>query len=100
MTIFAVIAPQPNEALASAIKERFPNSYYEIAPGQYLVSLPRGTVKQVLDALGLTQGGLGRALILRVSSYNGWHAKDMWEWIAAQSTPPPPASDLFTETDE
>jgi len=89
MAVFAVIAPTPNERLEAAVKLRFPDRWFVIAPGQYLVSADRAVPTQVMEKLGLTGGGLGRAIILQVTSYTGWHTKDIWDWIAAQTAPPP-----------
>ena len=101
MTVFAIIAPSFNEGLEEAIKGAFPDRWYVIAPGQYLVSADRTTGDQIMGKLGLADGVLGRAVIFRVSSYTGWHAKDMWEWIAAQSAPPsPPAPDVPSDNNE
>lgn len=90
MAVFAVIAPEFNEQLDKAVKSAFLDHYFRIAPGQYLVSGERLTASQVLGKLELTNGTRGRAIILRVASYTGWHNKDIWEWIIAQSAPPPP----------
>lgn len=95
MTVFAIIAPSFNEGLEQAVKSAFPERWYVIAPGQYLVSADRTTATQVMEKLRLSGGERGRAMVLRLTSYTGWHAKDMWEWIDNQVTPsPPPASDI------
>lgn len=88
MTVFAVIAPSSNAELDGAIRARFPDAFYQIAPGQYFISANRMTAGQLMDRLDIAKGGMGRALILRVGSYTGWHAKDMWDWLAAQLSPP------------
>jgi hypothetical protein len=84
MTVFAVIAPEFNEQLDKAVKSVFADHYYQITPGQYLVSAERASTSQIVDRLGVVGGELGRVLIMRMGTFNGWHAKDMWDWIAAQ----------------
>jgi hypothetical protein len=94
MAVFAVIAPAPNDQLDEAVSRNFPGNFYVISPGQYLVSGRRLTTNGVAQKLGVVGGAAGRVLILPVLNYKGWHARDMWEWIAAQSIPrtdPPPS---------
>jgi hypothetical protein len=97
MAVFAVIAPELDPRLEPAIKEQFPERHYKIAPAQFLVADNRLTTQQVSTKLGASGGSVGRVMIVRFSSYAGWHSKDMWEWIAAQLQPSPPS--LF-EPDE
>lgn len=94
MAVFAVIAPELNPKLEEAIKREFlEDRFYKIAPTQFLVSGDRLTTQQVSTKLGAPGGGIGRVMIVRFSSYAGWHSKDMWEWIGAQFTPPPLPTD-------
>jgi hypothetical protein len=87
MTIFAVIAPDPDPKLEPAVREAFPDSFYKINPSQFLVSAAKLTTNQVAEKIGAPNGGVGRVLIARISTYTGWHTKDMWEWLAAQTNP-------------
>lgn len=89
MTVYAIIAPVYNEQLETAVQQQFPDRWYKIAPGQYLVSVERTTSGQIMEKLNVSGGSRGRVLIMRLVNYTGWHAKDMWEWIAAQSPTPP-----------
>jgi hypothetical protein len=101
MAIFAVIAPAANENLETAVKAQFPDNYYPIAPGQFFVSGERLTTSKVHQLLGVSGGGVGRVLILPVRNYTGWHAKDMWEWLEAQTNPTPRTSEEPpSETDD
>lgn len=92
MAIFAVLSPEPNAKLETAVRDAFPDSFYKITPAQFLVSAPKLTTNQVSEKLSVTGGGVGRALIIRFSSYTGWHSKDMWEWIGNQTSPTLPSS--------
>jgi len=86
MTVFAVIAPEADQKLEKAIKDKFAEGdFYEMSPGQFLVYAPGLTTRQASEKMGVTGGVLGsRAMVLRVTTYAGWHSKDMWEWIAAK----------------
>jgi hypothetical protein len=94
MQIFAVIAPEPNASLKEAITGKFRGRYFEVAPGQFLVCDPKATTQQVSSVLGLTEGKLGRAMVLHVVNWNGWHDKDVWEWMTAQTNDPSPTTIL------
>jgi hypothetical protein len=85
MQIFAVIAPEASPALAEAIEKKYKDRWTEVAPGQYFLAAPKSTTQQVSDNLGLPGGGLGRAMVLHVVNWNGWHARNIWEWLGAQS---------------
>ena len=88
MAVFAVIAPEFNAQLKEAIDANFGGeNNYEIAPGQYLVAGHLLTSHQVSTMLGAPGGGVGRVIILRVTSHTGWHARDMWEWITTRQNP-------------
>jgi hypothetical protein len=97
MTVFAIIAPSFNERLEAAIKEKFPDHWYAIAPGQYLVSADRVTPRQVMERLGIKEASHGRFMILPMASYTGWHVKDLWDWIEAQNTPLTPKAEPDSE---
>jgi hypothetical protein len=86
MQIFAVIAPEANQFLKDSIVERFYGRYLEVAPGQFLVSDPKATTQQVAEYIGLKGNTLGKALVLLVANWNGWHDRNIWEWMTAQTT--------------
>jgi hypothetical protein len=85
MAIFAVIAPGDAPELKAAITEHFPDRFYEIAPGQFFISVRKLTTAQVSDKLGLPKGQLGRGMVLHITNWNGWHSKNVWEWLAVQN---------------
>ena len=95
MVVFAVIAPAPEDRLDAAVKASFPDNYFVIAPGQYLVADSRATTAEIAERVGASGGGVGKIFITPVPNYAGWHDKDMWEWIAARTSgiaPAPPAA--------
>jgi hypothetical protein len=88
MTIFAVITPPDNQKLAAleaAVNEKFSGRVYKIATGQFAVSADNITTQQVGERLGVGTGDLGFVLILPISNYYGWHSRNLWEWLAAES---------------
>jgi hypothetical protein len=85
MTIFAVIAPGDSPELKASIAEQYSDNYYEVAPGQFLISARKTTTAQVSEKIGLPKGQLGRAMVLHVTNWNGWHSKNVWEWLTAQN---------------
>jgi hypothetical protein len=89
MTVFAAIAPEFSQGLEDAVLAKFPDgNHYKVAPGQYLIFAPNVTTQQLSETIGATNGPLGRVMVLRVTNYAGWHARDMWEWISNHLTPP------------
>jgi hypothetical protein len=88
MTIYAAISPGDNEPLGAVVAEKFPDGWFKIAPGQYLISTAKLTTAQVSERLGIPGGSLGRVIIMHIVNYTGWHSKDMWEWLSAQTKPP------------
>lgn len=89
MALYALLAPELDPRLAQAIEKNFPESFYRISDTQFLVSAPKLTTSQVYDKIGAAGGTVGRVLILRFASYTGWHSKNLWEWVAQQSSPTP-----------
>jgi hypothetical protein len=83
MTIFAVI-PQPNvnsDKLGAAIAEAYPNDNYLLDGGHGWLVSAKGTPKQVSDALKITDGVSGAAVIVEVASYFGRANPNIWNWI-------------------
>lgn len=81
MAIFAIMAPPDNGAIAKAIAKEFPQDNYQVGPGQWLVAIEGRTAQQISEKLGIPGGGVGRAVVVSVGNYHGWHATDLWEWL-------------------
>ena len=81
MTVFVIIESQPPAALEGRIKAQFPDDYYRLADGQWLVSA-KMTAVDLSNSLGLKPGsGLGGTLVVSISSYYGLHSPEVWDWI-------------------
>lgn len=85
MGIFAVIASADAPGLGEAIQHAFPDRWYEVTPTQFFVVEPQATTPQISEKLDIPSGHHGRVMVLRVANWNGWHSRNMWEWLAAQS---------------
>lgn len=81
MAIFAIIGAGENPALQSAVAREFRSESYQIGQGQWIVSADGMTAKEISERLGIPSGKLGRAIVVSVQNYHGWHATDLWEWI-------------------
>ena len=45
---------------------------------------PGLTSRQLSENLGITNGSLGlHILVLPVTGYDGWHNREMWEWLSS-----------------
>lgn len=85
MPVFAIIAPAADARLDAAVRAHFPGNYFVITSGQYLVVDDKATTSEITERLEVPGGKVGRALVIPVQNYSGWHAKDLWEWLAARS---------------
>jgi hypothetical protein len=81
MAIFAILPPTPTPQLDAVIRQTYPDDCLQVAPNQWLVSAS-ATAKAVSDALGVSDGENGSAIVLRVTSYYGRAPTNIWEWIA------------------
>jgi len=75
--------PSYDLRLASAIFEKFPSAFMQIAPGQWLVSAKGTTAVEISNKLGITDGTNGSGIVFAISGYYGRAANNIWEWIAA-----------------
>jgi hypothetical protein len=86
MTIFAVLLPVPQSAVAEAIKRAFPNDHLPINDTQWLISAV-GTAIDVTAKIGVVEPGnpqgphTGNALVFATSGYYGRGPTNIWEWI-------------------
>ena len=88
MAIFALLGDGTNGEFARIVKEKYPGSYFEIIPGQIVISASKTTSREVAEYLGTKEGGLGQVVIFSIASWYGWHRKDLWDWIQAKTSDP------------
>jgi hypothetical protein len=85
MTIFAILLPTVNPALAEAIQRVYPTDHLKISDSNWLVSSAQ-TVIEVSNALQVsgfepTFVPKGNAVIFATSSYFGRANTNVWDWI-------------------
>jgi len=84
MSVFAVITSNAPEMLEKLIPVRLaPQDYHRVDEHTWFVNAPSAIVtpKELSDFLGVSNGEAGRALILHITSYYGYHAKETWDWL-------------------
>ena len=93
MTIFAILLPAPNPALAKAIETAYPNNWFQVTDTQFLVS-SAGTIFEVSAKTGVADINnkeiptTGNAIIFATSSYYGRAPTHVWDWIKAKLESP------------
>jgi len=89
MTIFAVLMPSPQAALADSIRTKFPQDHLTLNETQWLISTT-GTVAELSAKLGIYDLAnpalppVGLAVIFATSSYFGRTQPTVWEWLKAK----------------
>jgi len=84
MTIFAILMPAVQPALAEEIKRVYPNDHFMLSDTQWLISSHK-TVTDVSNSIGVSgfEPGTakGLAVIFTTSSYFGRAPLPVWDWI-------------------
>ena len=89
MTIFAVLMPSPQPALAQAIAKEFPSDHLSVTDTQWLISSTK-TVLDVTAQIGIydaknpTTAPTGIAIVVSVAAYSGRAPQTVWDWIRAK----------------
>jgi hypothetical protein len=87
-TLFAIFAASNPEAMKqklSSSQDKFSFLSKPTSEESWLVIAPNTvTTKELSDALGITDGAVSAAVVVRVESYYGRANNDIWEWIAAK----------------
>jgi hypothetical protein len=96
MTIFAVLMPTSQPALAENIKSKFEKEYFTLTETQWLISTT-GTAAELSAKLGIYDAAnpsvspTGLAVVFATSSYFGRAQQGVWEWLKAKLESPPSA---------
>ncbi|MFC5707577.1 hypothetical protein [Aeromonas eucrenophila] len=87
MAVFAVITSNASDKLGSIIPAKLePQDFHKVDERTWFVKAP-GTIvtpKELSDFLGISQGGVGHALIFHITTYWGYHAKETWDWLSVK----------------
>ena len=96
MTIFVLIMPSPQPALASKVQVEFNGNSLSINETQWLISAS-GTAQEISTRLGISDPvnpnavGVGVGIVFATSGYFGRAPSNVWEWIRVKlETPAPP----------
>jgi hypothetical protein len=86
MTIFAILMPRPQPALAAKLVSEFKTDALQVSDTQWLVSAI-GTAQEISVRLGIynpdsaTTAPVGDAIVFATSGYFGRAPANIWEWI-------------------
>jgi hypothetical protein len=86
MTIFAILMPRPQPALAEKLVLVFKTDTLKVTETQWLVS-DIGTTQEISAKLGIYDPGsptlspVGEAIVFATSGYFGRAPANIWEWI-------------------
>ena len=86
MTIFAILMPRPQPALAEKLESVFKTDTLKVTETQWLVS-DIGTAQEISAKLGIYDPGnptmppVGEAIVFTTSGYFGRAPANIWEWL-------------------
>lgn len=87
MAVFAVVTSNAPAELESIITSKMqPQDFHRVDDKTWFVNAP-GTIvtpKELSDFLGISQGVAGRVLVLHITTYYGYHAKETWDWLSVK----------------
>ena len=83
--IYAIVPFQRNEEeklrqKIEAFRKRGRPVYTDYAPIAYFVSY-KGTTRELAEDIGFGGGESGTGIVIPISNYYGYAAKDLWEWM-------------------
>ena len=82
--IYAIVPFRPSEEKLLSLRSRIETLgvpiYTGEAPIAYFVSY-KGTTRELAEAVGYSGGEAGTGIVIPVSNYYGYAAKDLWEWL-------------------
>ena len=82
MAIFAIVGVGDPDYVHDRLKEHFPEAFYVAGNHVFFVATDNFTTRQVAERLGLSgETDEIRGVVLLVTSFYGYHDRDLWEWI-------------------
>jgi hypothetical protein len=90
MSAFAVISTTPsNPALEAKVRELYPSdSSTKLSPTVWLVTDQGITPQGVCDKLGVDGTTITHVVVIKVDSYWGRAAKNIWDWLSVKGSDP------------
>lgn len=81
MPLYFVAALSKPSEIQNKIKSEIPEGdYHEVAADKAFINFS-GTSTELSEKLGITDGSVGTAIVLLVTSYYGRAPKSVWEWV-------------------
>ena len=87
MIVFAVLAPEEDPRLATAISSHFKDNFLKLGPGLWFVA-GDGTSVDVSNILGISTGDTGSVIVVSINSYYGRASTNTWEWLKVKMSKP------------
>ena len=84
MSVFAIFRASKPDAIREALAKAYADEHLELQNDEWLVSASQ-TAEEVSDALGISEGESGSAIVVKVGSYFGRAPSSIWEWIKVKS---------------
>lgn len=84
MPVFAIIASDDSSKLEQILQQKLnTQDFQKVDNKTWFVSAPQGLVtpKELSDFLGVSLGEAGKVVIIHVTSYYGYHQRDIWDWL-------------------
>ncbi len=84
MSVFLVLTSDDGEHLTDIITSKISEvDRFNVDEKTWLVSSPDNVVtpKELSDYFDLSDGKVGTVLITLVTSYYGYHSRQMWDWL-------------------
>ena len=88
MQVFVIFNVSRPVEVGGAIIARFPTDHLQLEGGVWLVAGESLTTKDVGDAIGISEGDNGNAVIAAMEAYWGRAPSHIWEWIKQKRESP------------
>jgi hypothetical protein len=86
MAAFIVLTLAPQQGLDRKVAEIYPQAHLALSPTAWLVSDVGVTTKDVCDKINIREGGFSGAMVIKIESYFGFAAPNIWEWLKLRIT--------------
>lgn len=84
MTVFMVVAKDPNTELESAVSRAYPEKHFRFSDRAWFVSAT-GTPRSVSEKIGVQKGGFSGVVVIPIGgSYYGIASTALWDWIRVE----------------
>jgi hypothetical protein len=86
--IMSTVLGSHSQALGNAVKNTYPNDMYTLSDAGWLIADKDVTTQEVCKKLGVGEGGIDYAVVVRVDAYWGRASKAVWEWLDVKGAKP------------